>query len=66
MFPTVFRGTVFGVANVFARIGGIMSPLIDGLLPGMFMYIFGTLGVLSALSSFLLRETKGQKMADTL
>ncbi len=65
MFPTVFRGTVFGISNVSARLGGIISPIIDFNLKDYFMYIFGTLGIISAICSFLLRETKGQKMADT-
>ena len=66
MFPTVFRGTVFGIANIFARIGGILAPIIDGVAKDSFMYIFGALGLLSAFSSFLLRETKGEVMSDTL
>ena len=66
MFPTVFRGTVFGIANIFARLGGILAPIIDGVAKDSFMYIFGTLGILSAFSSFLLRETKGEVMSDTL
>lgn len=65
MFPTVFRGTVFGISNVSARLGGIISPIIDFNLTHSFMYIFGALGLISAVCSFLLRETKGQKMADT-
>ena len=66
MFPTVFRGTVFGIANIFARLGGILAPIIDGIATHSFMYIFGALGILSAFSSFLLRETKGEVMTDTL
>ena len=30
-FPTVYRGTVFGVSNVMARVGGILAPLVDGV-----------------------------------
>ena len=66
LFPTVFRGTVFGIANIFARFGGILAPLIDGVAKNSFMYIFGSLGLLSAFCSFLLRETKGEVMTDTL
>lgn len=66
LFPTVFRGTVFGIANIFANIGGILAPIIDGVAKDYFMYIFGVLGLLSGFSSFLLRETKGEVMSDTL
>ena len=59
MFPTVYRGTVFGIANICARVGGILAPLIDGVAEHSFMYIFGALGIGSALCSLLLRETKG-------
>lgn len=55
MFPTVFRGTVFGIANIFARVGGILAPIIDGVAKDSFMYIFGTLGIISAVCSLLLR-----------
>lgn len=66
LFPTVFRGTVFGIANIFARVGGILAPLIDGVAKNSFMYIYGALGLLSGFSSLLLRETKGEFMTDTL
>ena len=65
MFPTVYRGSVFGLANICARVGGILAPLVDGFSPDGFMYIFGALGVLSGICSLLLRETKGEVMADT-
>ena len=42
-----------------ARLGGIISPIIDFNLEHAFMYIFGALGILSAIFSFFLRETKG-------
>ena len=30
LFPTVFRGTVFGFGSICARVGGALAPLIDG------------------------------------
>ncbi len=66
MFPTVYRGTVFGIANICARVGGILAPLVDGIAKDSFMYIFGALGVFSAFCSIFLRETKGELMADTV
>lgn len=64
MFPTVIRGTIFGIANVSARIGGIVAPLVDGLLPKRFMIVFGIMGMLSALGSLLLNETRGKPLQD--
>ena len=66
LFPTVFRGTAFGIANIFARLGGILAPIIDGVAKHSFMYIYGSLGLISGVSSLLLRETKGEFMTDTL
>lgn len=65
LFPTVYRGSVFGFSNVMARIGGILAPLVSGVAPGSFMYIFGAVGISTALISFLLKETKDVVMTDT-
>ena len=43
----------------------MLAPLIDGAADKSFMYIFGSLGIASAVCSLLLRETKGELMADT-
>lgn len=66
MFPTAYRGTVFGMSNVFGKVGGIFAPLVDGIAKDSFLYIFGTLGILSGLLSLLLGETKGKVMTDNL
>ncbi len=29
LFPTAYRGTTFGITNIFGRIGGILAPLVD-------------------------------------
>ena len=65
VFPTVYRGTVFGFSNMMARAGGILAPLIDEVGKKNFMYVFGALGIAGALVSLLVKETKGQVMADT-
>ena len=65
VFPTVFRGSIFGFSNVIGRVGGILAPLVDGAAKGSFMYIFGAVGVLSAFVSLFLKETKGEVMTDT-
>ncbi len=67
MFPTAYRGTVFGIANVCARVGGILAPLVSQVTGDRyFMLVFGVLGVLSCLGSWALKETKGQKMEDNI
>ena len=62
--PTVYRGTVFGITNIIARVGGILAPLVSAATKSGFMYIFGALGITAGILSFLLRETKGKLMAD--
>ena len=64
-FPTVFRGTVFGIANIFARVGGILAPVIGGVAQNSFLYVFGGLSLMSGVGSLFLGETKGKTMADT-
>ena len=32
MFPAVYCGTTFGIANVCARFGGIVAPLVSEML----------------------------------
>lgn len=29
IFPTVFRGTTFGITNFIGRLGGVFAPLVD-------------------------------------
>ena len=65
LFPTVFRGTVFGLVSFCARIGGALAPPVDGLLRNEFMYIFGVLSVICGMCMILMRETKGTAMADS-
>ena len=33
-FPTIYRGSVFGIVNCFARVGAIISPFAPDVLPG--------------------------------
>ena len=47
------------------RAGSFLAPLLSSVFGNTFMYIFGALGVLSAVCSLLVRETKGQLMADS-
>lgn len=66
LFPTNFRGTVFGITNFVARIGGILAPLIDYEMQNSFMFVFMVSSLVSVVISFFLTETKGKEIADTL
>ena len=63
----MYRGTVFGIANVCARIGGILAPLVSEITGDRYMMlVFGIFGVLSCGGSLLLKETRGRKMEDNI
>ena len=56
MFPTVYRGTVFGIANLSARVGGLIAPIIPDLVgKNWFMFVFGILGLMSCAGSLVLK-----------
>ena len=56
MFPTVYRGTVFGIANLSARVGGLLAPLVPDLVgKTWFMFVFGVLGIMSCAGSLVLK-----------
>ena len=71
LFPTDVRALAFGTANIFARIGGLISPFIVG--PSMAdvnktlpLVILGVVAGLAALVAFSLPETRGLSLPDTL
>ena len=64
-FPTAHRGTMYAVSNTFARVGGILAPMIPNLL-GKFMYFEGGVAVAGFLLSLGLIETKNLKMEETV
>lgn len=74
LFPTVVRNSGLGIANLCARIGGIIAPYIPDLnkivsgdigriLP---MSIFGIVAVLAGFLSLLLPETNKPRLPETL
>ncbi|XP_041349881.1 solute carrier family 22 member 5-like [Gigantopelta aegis] len=69
LYPTVVRSVGFGVSQTSSWVGGIMAPLIllmDGsniIVPYVTM---GALFIISATCLFLLPETKGRPLEDTL
>ena len=65
-FPTEYRGAVFGLGSLMARLGGILAPLVSSIANGTFMYIFGGLSVGCGMASLLLKETQGLVMSDNV
>ncbi|KAB7497308.1 Organic cation transporter protein [Armadillidium nasatum] len=69
LYPTEYRGIGVGACSSFARIGGILAPLAASLskfyrpLP---LLIFGVLSFISGLLIFLLPETLGYDLPQTL
>ncbi|XP_041350966.1 solute carrier family 22 member 15-like [Gigantopelta aegis] len=69
LYPTVVRTVGVGVSQTFARVGGIMAPLVllmDGdniIVPYVTM---GCFIIISVACLFLLPETKGRPLEDTL
>ncbi|XP_010628011.1 solute carrier family 22 member 13 isoform X2 [Fukomys damarensis] len=69
LFPTIIRQTGIGLASIFSRIGGIITPLVILLgknymaLP---MLIFGSLPIGAGVLCALLPETHGQRLKDTI
>lgn len=46
--------------------GGILAPLLSGVLPNWFILVFGALGIISAFICLLLPETKGDQIPDVI
>ena len=69
LFPTPLRNSAIGLCSTCARVGGICAPLIPGLsvhfaqLPYLVM---GVPALAGGLTAFLLPETMGKKLPDTL
>ncbi|AWP04906.1 putative organic cation transporter protein-like [Scophthalmus maximus] len=69
IFPTVLRQTGIGVSCMFARMGGVLAPLINMLhnhSPATPLVIFGTSPLLGALLALGLPETADRPLPDTV
>ncbi|XP_062400089.1 solute carrier family 22 member 6-A [Sardina pilchardus] len=69
LFPTVLRQTGIGMASMFARMGGVLAPLINMLrdpAPTVPMVIFGCAPLLGAALALALPETANQPLPDNL
>ncbi|XP_013378740.1 organic cation transporter protein [Lingula anatina] len=69
-FPTVIRNGVVGVSSMFARVGGVLAPLVN--LMGAYTIrqfppiVFGVTSLVAGLLALLLPETMGLPMPETL
>ncbi|XP_034096738.1 solute carrier family 22 member 13 [Gymnodraco acuticeps] len=69
IFPTVLRQTGLGVSCMFARMGGVLAPMINILhsySPTTPLLIFGTFPLLGALLALALPETADRPLLDTV
>ncbi|KAL4629416.1 organic cation transporter protein-like [Arapaima gigas] len=69
IFPTVLRQTGIGVSSMFARLGGVLAPLINLLRnqnPKVPMLIFGATPLLGAALALALPETANHPLPDTV
>ncbi|TMS18155.1 Solute carrier family 22 member 13 [Larimichthys crocea] len=69
LFPTVLRQTGVGVSSMFARMGGVLAPIINMLhnhSPATPLVIFGTSPLLGAVLALALPETADRPLPDTV
>ncbi|XP_031710047.1 solute carrier family 22 member 6 [Anarrhichthys ocellatus] len=69
IFPTVLRQTGIGVSCMFARVGGVLAPVINLLhdhSPSTPLVIFGAFPLLGAVLALALPETADRPLPDTV
>ncbi|TRZ00457.1 hypothetical protein DNTS_033222 [Danionella cerebrum] len=69
LFPTVLRQTGIGISSMFARMGGVLAPLINLLgrhTPVVPMVIFGSTPLLASVLALALPETANQPLPDSI
>ncbi|XP_060949301.1 solute carrier family 22 member 13 [Limanda limanda] len=69
IFPTVIRQTGIGVSCMFARVGGVLAPIINMLHshnPTLPLVIFGISPLLGAILALALPETADRPLPDTV
>ncbi|XP_046545783.1 organic cation transporter protein-like [Haliotis rubra] len=74
LFPTVIRSSALAAANIFARVGGTISPYIASLalvISGDFgpivpLIIIGTTMIVAGLAALVLPETLNNPLPDTI
>ncbi|XP_038048035.1 organic cation transporter protein-like isoform X2 [Patiria miniata] len=69
LFPTSLRTVGMGVCSMASRIGGIIAPLIlllDDVWAPFPLLLFGAPSILAGLLAFLLPETRGKCLPETV
>ncbi|KAG0717071.1 Organic cation transporter protein [Chionoecetes opilio] len=70
LFPTEVRGRGISTAYMMARLGGMGAPFITDLVGSVYPWvpfvIFGSGALLAGAGTFLLPETRGQVLPDTV
>ncbi|KAK2830141.1 hypothetical protein Q5P01_018072 [Channa striata] len=69
IFPTVLRQTGIGISSMFARMGGVLAPIVNMLhnhSPATPLIIFGTSPLLGAILALALPETADRPLPDTV
>ena len=67
LFPTIVRSRGLSTCSIISRIGSMSAPIIGRELnPVIVIIIFATLSVAAGIFTFMLPETKGKKLPDTI
>jgi hypothetical protein len=69
LFPTPMRNSAVGMCSTLARIGGILAPTVAQLgyaRPQIPFLIFGSATLIGGATAFLLPETMGHQLPDTV
>jgi len=69
MFPTVIRNQAVGACSLVARIGGVISLLLDLLKVYWFpapVFIMGVVATLAGFLAIFFPETLGEKLPETI
>ena len=69
LFPTSMRNSAVGMCSTLARFGGILAPTIKELgysQPKLPFLIFGIATLIGGMAAYLLPETKGKKLPDSV
>ena len=69
LFPTPVRNSALGLCSTFARVGGILAPVVSDLgvyAPSIPFIITGSCCCLGGLAALLLPDTSGSPLPDTV
>ncbi|XP_034936793.1 organic cation transporter protein-like [Chelonus insularis] len=69
MFPTTARHFLLSICSMTGRIGSILAPqtrLLATVIESLPLILFGCMGMLAGIISFLFPETMGQQLPDTI